>query len=108
MTALPGVGAHRPDPYRGWLVFDSLPPEIQRAEDATHAADVDLANRDWRRWRFRPATDAERMLLAHLGYDVPADLQTRVEWRHGSLRQRRWPALETTTTTTTHTNNSED
>ena len=32
----------QPDP-RGWLVFAHLPPELQRREDATAAADRDRA-----------------------------------------------------------------
>ncbi len=96
MTTIAGVGEHRPDEYRGWLVFATLPDELRRSEDATQAADVELANRDGRPWRNRPATTAERALLEHLGYQLPDDLYTRVQWRHGTLRNRRWPQLETT------------
>ena len=97
MTTIPGVGAQydQPDP-RGWLVFHGLPAMLQAMEDATQAADVALANRDLLPWRTRPATDAERALLQHLGYTLPDDLHTRVQWRHGTIRQRRWPQLETT------------
>ena len=88
-----GIGTQTPDPYRGWLVFDDLPDELQRAEDATLAHD----NQDYRnadRCRDRPATEAERTLLAHLGFDVPDELTTHVDRITPSVRRRRWPALE--------------
>jgi hypothetical protein len=96
VTIIEGVGPHQPDPYRGWLVFDYLPEDLQRAEDATMAADAALADHDLKVWRHRPATPAERALLAHLGYELPTELHTRVQWRNGTLRQRRWPQLEPT------------
>jgi hypothetical protein len=98
VTTIPGFGPQYDQPdARGWLVFHGLPDDVQRAEDATQAADVELANRDCKLWRERPATDTERALLAHLGYELPDELLTRVQWRHGTLRERRWPQLETQT-----------
>ena len=79
---------------RGWLVFDApLPSDLQRAEDATQAA-------DFARWTYRPrcfdrpATDTERALLEHLGYTVPAELTTQVSYRSKSTRHRSWPVLQ--------------
>jgi len=91
MTDTIGNQLPQPDP-RGWLVFTSLPDDLQRAEDSTAAADFD-------RRRFglvlqRPATDAERTLLGHLGYDLPADLTTHISYTSWSTRNRRWPQLE--------------
>lgn len=115
------IGAQYPQPDdRGWLVFESLPPDLQRAEDATQYADIGRRYgwipmdgcypADWQydsdsqTWYFdRPATDTEQQLLVHLGYVLPVEgddgypLQTRVSYRAGNLRCRRWPALETTT-----------
>jgi hypothetical protein len=50
VTTILGVGPQydQPDP-RGWLVFHGLPDDLQRAEAARQAADVDLVNRDWKR-----------------------------------------------------------
>jgi hypothetical protein len=100
----------QPDP-RGWLVFDSLPDDLQRAEDSTQNADyarqhgdgriVRAFDRDARIWYFeRPATDAERALLTHLGYVLPDDLKTRVDFKTETLRRRTWPQLETQEVTT--------
>ena len=62
---------------RGWLVFDFLPDDLQRAEDSR--ADADRAVMKPRGFS-RPATLAERILLAHLGYSpLPADLTTVVD-----------------------------
>lgn len=76
---------------RGWLVFEWLPDDLQRAEDSTAAADFD-------RCRFstvqRPATDAERTLLDHLGHVLPDELTTHVSYVSGAVRNRRWPQLE--------------
>jgi hypothetical protein len=91
---LEGIGAHRPRDIRGWLAFDPLPDGIQRAEDATLAADH-TAQHWLHHVRHRPATDTERALLAHLGYVVPAELETRVEYLTATVRNRRWPQLET-------------
>ena len=83
----------QPDP-RGWLAFDALPDDLQRAEDSTAAADFD--RRRWARTLQRPATDAERTLLTHLGHDdLPEDLTTHVTYKTLSVRNRRWPQLET-------------
>lgn len=110
MTTIAGVGAQYPQPdRRGWLVFEHLPNDLQNAEDATQAADYQRrashatqwaieTDPDTRKslWFFtRPATDTERALLGHLGYTVPPDLKTRVQFHTETLRQRRWPALET-------------
>lgn len=97
-----GVGAQhdQPDP-RGWLVFDYLPPDIQNAEDSTQNADYErygvrqdayaISPLTWP----RPATDAERALLEHLGYGpLPDDLITWVTYLTDGVRNRRWTQLE--------------
>jgi hypothetical protein len=103
MTDQIGAQYPQPDP-RGWLVFDSLPAELQRAEDATQHADYSRADgygaplqHDWESgiWFFeRPATDTERTLLQHLGYTLPDKLTTRVDYATETLRRRTWPQLE--------------
>ncbi|CAM4413790.1 hypothetical protein MB901379_03885 [Mycobacterium basiliense] len=106
MTGQIGSQYPQPDP-RGWLVFESLPPDLQRAEDATQHADYHrtgghgvqlLYERDTCTWYFeRTATDTERTLLEHLGYALPDDLTTRVSYASETLRCRTWPQLEETT-----------
>ncbi|MBZ4620990.1 hypothetical protein [Mycobacterium avium] len=106
------IGAQYPQPDpRGWLVFESLPADLQLAEDSTQHADYARQNfgdgicrqfdRDARVWFWeRPATDAERTLLEHLGYTLPDQLTTRVRYVSETLRRRTWPALETQEVTT--------
>jgi hypothetical protein len=100
------IGTQYPQPdKRGWLVFHSLPDDLQRAEDATQHADYSRADgygvplkldRESRIWYFeRPATAAERTLLEHLGYTLPDVLNTRVDYATETLRRRTWPQLET-------------
>jgi hypothetical protein len=106
------IGNQYPQPdKRGWLVFDSLPDDLQRAEDSTQHADYArqygngliqrVFDRDSGIWYFeRPATDAERTLLAHLGYQLPDELKTRVDFATETLRRRTWPQLESQEVTT--------
>ncbi|MCV7010357.1 hypothetical protein [Mycobacterium gordonae] len=89
-----GIGAQIPDPYRGWLCFTALPDELQQAEDATLAHDNQLESRSPGQCFDRAATDAERTLLAHSGFDLPDDLLTHVDRLTASVRRRRWPQLE--------------
>ena len=91
MTDSIGNQLPQPDP-RGWLVFSSLPDDLQRAEDSTAAADFD--RRLFSRTIQRPATDTERLLLEHLGYPVPTELTTYVRYLTESVRHRSWPALK--------------
>jgi len=85
----------QPD-VRGWLVFHGLPDAIQKAEDATQAADHRYQREHGRRRWSRPATPTERLLLEHLGYELPAGmLVTHIEYVTDSLRRRTWPTLET-------------
>ena len=91
MTDAIGNQLPQPDP-RGWLTFESLPDDLQRAEDSTAAADFD--RRRFGRTIQRPATAAERTLLEHLGYEVPDPLTTQVRYLTESVRNRSWPALE--------------
>ena len=85
----PIPAAHR-DLYRGLLQFDYLPPELRAAEDATQVRDC----HDIRHYPYdRPATPTEVALLRFLGYDVPADLCTRVHRITASIRRRWWPTL---------------
>jgi hypothetical protein len=94
---LTGIGAHRPCPARGVLVFDSLPPDVQDAEDSRQEADY--RNRHWgsRVSTERPASATERALLAHLGYELPTTLHTRVQWLSDGVRRRTWPQIPGTT-----------
>ena len=96
MTAVEGVGPQHDrasagtDP-RGILVFYWLPDDLQRAEDSTQAADRE------RTMGFpfeREATPTERILLQHLGYQLPEQLVTAVSYPSSWVRCRRWPALE--------------
>lgn len=122
MTTIPGVGELLQDNgARGWLAFTELPPALQRAEDSTLAADRARWDDGWSTGRGlvwkriktvvpgiqrqgvepaatwvrvfdRAATDTERMLLEHLGYELPDDLTTRVTF-FAAVRNRRWPQL---------------
>ncbi|SBS78214.1 hypothetical protein MHPYR_520051 [uncultured Mycobacterium sp.] len=97
-----GTQLPQPDP-RGWLVFDRLPAELQDAEDSTQDNDVRYHRESWH-YRgptyHRAATAAERTLLEHLGYVLPDDLRTRVQFVTDNVRNRRWPALELQNPTT--------
>lgn len=90
---LTGIGEHKPDHRRGYLVFSRLSDPVQRAEDST--AYADLENRRMRAsiHRERPATATEKALLAYLGHTVPEDLETRVRWLTSGVRNRSWPTL---------------
>ena len=91
MTApdLSGVEQLPQPDVRGWLALRYLPPEIQNAEDATAMCDrQQLRPRGFE----RPATPTERILLAHLGYELPEQLTTKVTWPSRSVRRRSWPA----------------
>ena len=91
---LTGIGDHRPDNRRGYLVFTHLPDAVQRAEDGRAYADLEA--RSWRSSvkRIRPATVTEKALLAHaLGRAVPANLETVVRWLSSGVRNRSWPQL---------------
>ena len=103
-TTIAGVGpqldrAAAGDDPRGWLVFEYLPDDLQRAEDSTAVNDRDRARLFKPRGHTRPATTTEIELLDHLGYDCPPDLETIVSWPSRACRRRRWPALETTEVT---------
>lgn len=122
MTTIPGVGEPLQDDHvRGMATFTALPDDLQRFEDATLAADRSRWDAGWSTghgltWKRiktvvpgirregveptptwvrvfdRPATDTERVLLAHLGYEPPDDLVTRVTF-YAAVRNRRWPQL---------------
>ncbi len=105
MTADGDVGPQLQDNgVRGWLAFEYLPDELQRAEDSRAVADRDhlhSPNRSpfingWGTFE-RPATETERLLLGHLGFtDLPEQLTTRVEFLTSGTRRRTWPQLEAT------------
>ena len=85
---------------RGWLVFRDLPEDLQNAEDATRAADHErtagrhpLVLVSWT--QTRPATPAERALLAHLGHVLPDELTTNYRLITDGVVRRWWPQLET-------------
>jgi hypothetical protein len=93
---IPGVGAQFPQPDpRGWLIFETLPADLQTAEDARAVADYDRAHEGYSGRFTRSATATERALLAHLGHTVPDELTTYVEYPTEGIRRRYWPALET-------------
>lgn len=81
------------DDLRGWITFRYLPDELQRQIDQTQAHDWEA--RSWRPsvHRDRPATEAEKLLLEHLGFVVPANLTARVRYISGSVRRVDFPAL---------------
>jgi hypothetical protein len=81
----------QPDP-RGILALRYLPSDLQALEDSRAMADRDMLKF---RGFVRPATDCERILLQHLGFELPAELETHVSWPSKSVRRRRWPQLET-------------
>ena len=85
----------QPD-VRGWLAINNLPPEYQRAEDSTAMADRDRYLYRNPRGHEREATPTERMLLQHLGFELPDQLTTKVSWPSRSVRRREWPQLEET------------
>ncbi|BDB43849.1 MULTISPECIES: hypothetical protein [Mycobacterium] len=89
------IGPQKPQPDpRGWLAFDWLPDDLQRSEDSTQDCDITRARGDhWGQWS-RPATPTERILLEHLGYALPADLRTRVQFHTEGVRHRSWPQLK--------------
>lgn len=83
------IPAPRFDDPRGILTFiEPLPEPHQSAEDTTLA--WDYTHRD----RTRPATDTERILLEHLGYELPDDLRTVVRFNSATVRNRSWPQLD--------------
>jgi hypothetical protein len=82
------------DDVRGICTFRYLPDELQRQWDQTQAADHE--RRHWRPSvpRIRPATSAERVLLAHLGFTLPNELDVRVIYTSGGIRRLEFPALD--------------
>lgn len=93
-NVIEGVGEHFGwQDARGWLTFSALPDELQRRMD--ESANADYERRHWRPSvaRTRPATSAERLLLAHLGFTVPSDLETVVRYPSGGIRRLEFPAL---------------
>lgn len=94
---LPNIPHQRTDDVRGWLTFvKPLPDPLQNAEDSTLTADFDSRHRN----RTRPATATERALLAHLGYALPDELVTVINYVTVTIRRRTWPQLEAQTPTT--------
>jgi hypothetical protein len=88
-----GVGPQLPQPDpRGLLVFESLPEDLQKLEDARLMADYEDAECHRGPWQ-RPGTDTEHTLLTHLGYTVPEQLSTHIDYGNG-IRHRYWPTLE--------------
>jgi hypothetical protein len=109
MTTPNTIGPQKPQPDpRGILVFDWLPADLQNAEDSRQAADYEWINGDHHYalprgnflWR-RAATSAERVLLQHLGYQLPDVLWTNVTYWTQGVRHRSWPQLADQTPTIT-------
>jgi len=93
------AGRQMPDHPAGWLAWrHSNLCALRDAEDARHAADVDLAGG---RVTQRPATTTEMSLLSALGHPLPRDLTTRLEPVTAGIIRRSWSALETTAAATT-------
>ncbi|WML64762.1 hypothetical protein [Rhodococcus sp. AH-ZY2] len=91
-----GIGPQKPQPDpRGILTFDYLPEHMQALEDARQAADYDDALHHRGPWT-RPATDTERELLLHLGYELRDGLSTTVEYLTPGVRRRTWNLPEPT------------
>jgi len=89
------IPEQRLDDVRGLLTFtEPLPDVLQRAEDATQAADHAHMRESGRRRFARMATPTERTLLQKLGYTLPPHLRTLVSYQTATLRRRTWPALE--------------
>ena len=91
---LTGIGEHRPDNRRGFLVFTHLPDAVQRAEDSRAYADLEA--RSWRASVIcaHASSPAERALLSYVqGREVPGDLQTVVHWLFNGVRNRSWPSI---------------
>ena len=90
------IGPHIDGDPRGWLRFQWLSRDLERSEDQTLHADHQGVEEDaLLPYTFtRPATDTERILLAHIGHTLPADLETTVCWLSVGVRNRRWPSLE--------------
>jgi hypothetical protein len=82
---------------RGILVFHWLPGDLQALEDSRAIADRDVMRP---RGFERPATETERILLTHLGFELPEQLTTVVRYRTRGVRHRSWPALEAQEVTT--------
>ena len=83
----------QPDP-RGLLAMNNLPAELQRLEDGTAMADRERSRTRNPRGHTREATETERVLLAHLGFELPEQLTTKITWPSRSIRRRTWPQLE--------------
>ena len=81
---------------RGILVFHWLPGDLQALEDSRAIADRDVMRPSGFE---RPATETERILLVHLGFELPEQLTTVVRYRTRGVRHRSWPALEAEVTT---------
>ena len=99
MTTPEGIGpqlerAQQGSDPRGILVFSSLPSELQRGEDATAVCDRDRHRMLDPRGHQREASEAERILLQYLGFELPEQLTTKVTWPSRSVRRRTWPQLE--------------
>lgn len=84
-----------PNHPEGILAIDHSPTlcALRTFEDATKAADAD---RYWTAFR-RPATPTELVLLAAVGYAVPATgTDTVVSYLSPGVRRRGWPDLPAT------------
>lgn len=92
---LTGIEPMPPGDIRGWLAINNLPPECQRAEDATAMADRERSRTRSPRGHEREATPTERTLLAHIGFsELPEQLITKITWPSRSVRRRTWAQLE--------------
>ena len=92
-TLCPVCGGPRVTPHPAGLVFSHLQDcALLAAEDATQVADRERLRRYGA--HTRPATGAERALLAASGVTVPDTLNTHVLPTTAAVRRREWPTLE--------------
>lgn len=101
MTECPAcAGPQMPHHPAGVLAIDHTNTcTLRTFEDATQAADHD---RDHYGRFSRPATPTEQVLLAALGYGLPPQLDTTVEYLTPGVRRRTWPTIRPTESETTN------
>ncbi len=83
-------GEHMPGHPGGLLYWrHEMTCPLLAKEDSRALADSTLAHA--RGWPFdRPVTDTERVLLSALGYELPDDAVTTVDYLTTAVRRRRW------------------
>lgn len=85
---------HRHNTWRASAIWGITDPAELATRIGSARAALKAAKWDGR-GSFRPATPTERILLAHLAFDLPDPLFTVVSYPTVGVRNRRWPQLET-------------